>query len=682
MNLDSILQFLKENINDLTTRLAKVAEKNGYFAYTPTSMVSWKMYVKGILLSLEKFSENKSPAEIKPDADYPSNPFEEFLQTEVLIHRRRGLSLEMFLGLFKHFKIEIMHMLKENGFNEKEIWPFLLTFEKGEITIINCWRDKKLDVEDSKHFEEIRKFSEDKNKYLEILNSFSFPIVFFDDSAKPKLVNNYAEELFGTLDSRNTIVYSYDNFLLPEWVSKLAVKFMNEEYKEKKEKVVYGNNTFHVGMKKIYDAKGDFKGISAIFSDISDLEHTKNEAEKYRYILENSLNEIYIFNRNNFKFVDVNRGARLNLGYSLNELKQMTPVDIMVDFKSMGDFRKQINRLTTGEVEYLVLEATHRRKDGSTYIAEAHVQKMGINGEILFVAIVSDVTKTKSIEKELRELNQNLETRVQEEMHKRLQNEKALLEQKKFADMGQLISAIGHQWRQPLNALGLYVQSIRFWYEHGELTEENIREFERESMELIHSMSSTIDEFRNYFATNEKPKTFDAIDVLLNVINIMSSEMAARNIRYSLKCHCSWKKTQFDYEDGCINGCEKGVALVYGYKDKFRQCLINLITNSIEAIVANNVQKGNIKIEVDAMNPENLIIFIDDNGGGVPQSIANNIFDPYFTTKHEGLGTGLGLSFVKNIIDKHMGGQINFRNTYEGVTFILTLPKKKVNANA
>jgi signal transduction histidine kinase len=442
----------------------------------------------------------------------------------------------MFLGLFKHFKIEIMHMLKENGFNEKEIGPLLFAFEKGEISIINAWQDKKHDVAESDYFEEVRKFSEDKNKYLEILNSVNLPIVFFDDSVKPELLNNYAAELFGKLDN----VYSYDNFQLPEWVYELAVKFTDEEC----------------------------------------------------------------------------------------------------------------------------------------------IEKMDIYGEILFVAIVLDITKTKSIEKELKELNQKLETRVQKEMHKRLKNEKALLEQKKFADMGQLISAIGHQWRQPLNALGLYVQSIRFWYEHGELTNENVREFEKESMELIHSMSSTIDEFRNYFATQEKPETFDIIDVLLNVINIMSSDLASKNIRYSLKCHCSFKKTEFDYEDGCINGCEKGVAFVYGYKDKFRQCLINLITNSMEAIAANNVQKGIIKIEVDAMNPENIIIFIDDNGGGVPQNIINNIFDPYFTTKHEGSGTGLGLSFVKNIIDKHMGGQINFRNTYDGVTFILTLPKKKVDTNA
>jgi len=678
MNLNSIVQFLNKNFDDLTKRFARTAVKNGYFAYTPTSTKFWEMYIKDILLSLERFLENKRPVELKPDAAYSSNPFEEFLQKEVKKHKKRGLSLEMFLGLFKHLKIEIMHMLKENGFNEKEIGPLLFAFEKGEISIINAWQDKKHDVAESDYFEEVRKFSEDKNKYLEILNSVNLPIVFFDDSVKPELLNNYAAELFGKLDN----VYSYDNFQLPEWVYELAVKFTDEECIEKMEKVIYSNHTFHAGMKKIYDAKGDFKGISVIFSDVSDLEHAKKEAEKYRYIFENSLNEIYIFNMKDFRFVDVNRGASLNLGYSLEELKQMTPLDTVVDFKSVADLKKQINRLITDEAEYLAFEVNHRRKDGSTYIAQVHLQKMDIYGEILFVAIVLDITKTKSIEKELKELNQKLETRVQKEMHKRLKNEKALLEQKKFADMGQLISALGHQWRQPLNALGLYVQSIRFWYEHGELTNENVREFEKESMELIHSMSSTIDEFRNYFATQEKPETFDIIDVLLNVINIMSSDLASKNIRYSLKCHCSFKKTEFDYEDGCINGCEKGVAFVYGYKDKFRQCLINLITNSMEAIAANNVQKGIIKIEVDAMNPENIIIFIDDNGGGVPQNIINNIFDPYFTTKHEGSGTGLGLSFVKNIIDKHMGGQINFRNTYDGVTFILTLPKKKVDTNA
>ncbi|WP_241654081.1 PAS domain S-box protein [Geovibrio thiophilus] len=412
---------------------------------------------------------------------------------------------------------------------------------------------------------------------------------------------------------------------------------------------------------------------------ISDLEKKYKESKsRENYlgdIIANSLNEIFIYDIDTLRFVEVNRGACKNLGYSHEEILQMTTLDIKPQM-TFQSFRKQILPVIEGEKETVMFETVHRRKDGTLYPVEIHIQKTFVEGREVIMAVVLDITQRKDAENRLKALNEALEKKVDQETERRLFSEKIMMEQKKFIDMGQMINAVAHQWRQPLNALGLYVQDMRETHFSQGLDDSYVNQIEKDCMHIINHMSDTIDDFRRFFAPDKSSAPFEIIRSVLETIRLVSAQLMASSIDYRIICRCG-DDSYFSENSVESPGCLSRKTLVRGYEGEFKQVMLNIIHNARDAIIERRQSEaegfqGFIEFDLDACG-DNIVLSIKDNGGGIPENVIQKVFDPYFTTKEEGKGTGIGLYMSKNIVEQHMKGYLTAESKDGCAVFRLVL---------
>ncbi|MBF0506485.1 MAG: PAS domain-containing protein [Nitrospirae bacterium] len=254
----------------------------------------------------------------------------------------------------------------------------------------------------------------------------------------------------------------------------------------------------------------------------------------------------------------------------------------------------------------------------------------------------------------LEELNLTLEQRVRDEIASRQEKEHMLFQQSRLAAMGEMIGAIAHQWRQPLNAIGLIIQNLQMAYEYDQLNTERLRNSVGTAMWQVNFMSKTIDDFRNFFKPSKEREIFDVREVVDETIFLMKAQL------------------QNNYIDIEIISEKEGLA-VNGYTNEFKHVLLNLINNAKDAILVRKAkEKCQAKITIQISEEHDKVILrVRDTGGGIPEGIMNKIFDPYFTTKDEGTGTGIGLYISKTMIERNMGGQLTVQNWKEGAEFRL-----------
>ena len=247
-------------------------------------------------------------------------------------------------------------------------------------------------------------------------------------------------------------------------------------------------------------------------------------------------------------------------------------------------------------------------------------------------------------EEALLELNQSLEERVKFQVEAHRQKDKMLIQQSKMADMGDMLSMIAHQWRQPLNQLSYVFMNIESAHEHNELTKEYLQEKIKEGNNLLEFMSTTIDDFRNYFRPDKEKEFVLVSDVIASAANFMKKSLEMDNVEVVLE--------------------QEGRELTHIYKNEFIQVVLNLIKNAKDALVQNKIYKPKIIIR-SISQKESLVVSICDNGGGIEEEIIEDIFKPYFSTKDEKQGTGLGLYMSKMIIEEHIGGRLSVENVLD-----------------
>lgn len=284
---------------------------------------------------------------------------------------------------------------------------------------------------------------------------------------------------------------------------------------------------------------------------------------------------------------------------------------------------------------------------------------------IFFVAILS-LMLSKKINKifqsyqnevqkradELTSLNQSLEQRVTQEVALHREKEKMLIQRSKMADMGDMLSMIAHQWRQPLNQMSYLLMNIESAYDHDELNKKYLNEKISQGNEILELMSNTIDDFRNYFRPDKDKELVVLSDLVSKSVSLIAKSLETSGI-----------DVEIHSKD------EEKVAL---YKNEFMQVILNLLKNSKDAFNAKEIQEA--KIMIDSICLENkCIVKVCDNGGGIEEKIIDKIFEPYFSTKDKKNGTGLGLYMAKMIIEEHLNGKLNVYNTKNGVCFEVIL---------
>lgn len=392
--------------------------------------------------------------------------------------------------------------------------------------------------------------------------------------------------------------------------------------------------------------------------------------EKYETYVKNAPDPIF-FTDESGRHRDVNGALCLITGYTKDELLAMDFFGLVAE-ESLSDAKSAFtDMLKTGRASVSLKLATKNGEKFYIYLNTAEVE-----GGV-YMGICKDVTRSVLLEEALKKLNEELAERVREEVALRQKQEGFLFEQKKLEDMGLLINAIAHQWRQPINALILYIQDIMDTYDSGELSREYIHTFETVCKDLIIHMSKTIDDFRTFFAPDKTKTHFDVASEIVKLMKLLRVQMHERSINYRIYCICSGELHDCT-EAPVWEDCPEGRTAVYGYLDEFKQALMNIVYNAVDAIEekmrGDDIKKGFIRIEIENMLRQ-VVLRIKDNGTGISPDRLPKVFDPYYTTKEEGKGTGIGLYMAKMVIEKHNGGRINAGNSEEGAVFEIVIPK-------
>ncbi len=323
----------------------------------------------------------------------------------------------------------------------------------------------------------------------------------------------------------------------------------------------------------------------------------------------------------------------------------------MIDFVAATSKKliREKSMKNTGIYECMLL-----RKDGSSFPALVKGSIVRSVGKTMRISAVIDLSELKETQYALQTLNRTLENQVQEQIEKNRQQEMMLFQQSRHAQMGEMISMIAHQWRQPLNVLSLLAQNIAFKYKLQKLDDTIMDEFKEDSMRQILQMSKTIDDFRNFFKPDKSQKVFDVKQQLAYTVEMVKPIVSAHGIELS-----------FVAEEGLH---------VKSFPNEFGQSIINIFNNAKDVLLEScGDHAKQIIVEAKREEHDTIIVSIEDNGGGIDTLVMPYIFEPYFSTKGSQNGTGLGLYMTKIIVEEHMNGRIRVANTASGARFEIIL---------
>ena len=238
-----------------------------------------------------------------------------------------------------------------------------------------------------------------------------------------------------------------------------------------------------------------------------------------------------------------------------------------------------------------------------------------------------------------------------------------LKNQATHVSMGEMIGNIAHQWRQPLSVISTASTGMKMEKEYGLLSDEKFQNACDAINNNAQYLSKTIDDFRNFIKGDRVKKCFNLKDDIDSFLNLLQGSITRHNINIVL-----------DIQDNIQ---------IVGYENELIQCLINIFNNAKDALDENKIEKKYIFISTEE-DDGTAIIKIKDNAKGIKTEILPKIFEPYFTTKHQSQGTGLGLHMTYNLIVEGMKGLIKVKNInytiddtlHHGAEFIITLPLK------
>jgi len=425
---------------------------------------------------------------------------------------------------------------------------------------------------------------------------------------------------------------------------------------------------------------GSVKRYTAI-RDVTESRQAKKSIQesekKFRSIFEQSLDAIFISSKDG-SIDAANPAACKMFGMTEQELCTAGRSGIV----NPADHRLALmleERKRTGEVTG---ELTFIRKNGEQFPVEIS-SVVDPTDQQRSIIILRDITGRKKIEHELQESHCELELKVRQrteelantvdslvkeicerekaesalrvETNSRLiamealhEKEQLLISQSRQAAMGEMIGNIAHQWRQPLNTLGLLTQKLEFFYGQPIFNKEFLDTSVAKSMEIIQYMSKTIDDFRNFFKTDKDRNVFDVSKVINNTLTLLEGSLLNPVIDVVI-----------------VN---KDSPVVNGFQNEYAQVVLNILINARDVLVEREIVDPRVTITI--FNEDDCaVVTVADNAGGVPEEIIDKIFDPYFTTKGPHQGTGVGLFMSKTIIEKNMGGRLTVCNTANGAEF-------------
>ncbi len=379
--------------------------------------------------------------------------------------------------------------------------------------------------------------------------------------------------------------------------------------------------------------------------DLSELKLIEEHQATLGKIIEDSLNEVYIFDAETLRFIQVNRGARDNLGYTLQELRELTPVDLKPKF-NRADMVDLIQPLRSGERDLLNFSTQHRRKDGTLYDVDVHMHTSMYNMRSVIVAIILDVTKRRQAEELIRrqqeimqaELQRLVETRTAE-LH---QAQADLVRSEKFSTLGKVSGGIAHEIRNPLNA----VKSSAYYLLNAKNpSDDKIREhldrIDRQ-VTMIDNVITALSDVAKLPEANLRPLAMESI-----IRDVVGSTELPPDI-----------ETVFDFPPGLPMVLADEAQIVIAFR--------NLIRNARDAMP----DGGTITVGAGIQN-ESVQFYVADTGIGISEPVLEKVVEPLYTTKARGMGLGLSISMA--IVEKSDGSLGIESKLGEGSKFSIAL---------
>ena len=489
-------------------------------------------------------------------------------------------------------------------------------------------------------------------------------------------INNYIKEHYEVISSFSSNDFFY-NYLEQSKYNDFQLFLRTiHSYNQNIKNITYTSST---GEEKI-KLKRYKQGSSFILNHEQDLNSLKN-TELFKNIISLENGDIYLSNLNfNKDYEDKNSNKyELTIGYKIYEDFELIGVfilDIYLDniFKQTVDNpnfnlyitdekgclyetnNKDINTSTLDECKRIDINVLDSRQlyKKNNHILTLYIEnntnsnsffaKLNYTYILMFIVILIISYLLSSY---LADIPRKLNDKIKEQ-------KKLFVQQSKFAAMGEMISVISHQWRQPLNEITVIVDEIKLKHQYKVLTDEEMDYLTKEIYDSADYMSNTIEDFNNSFKPYKDKEEFEFKLLLDESMNLLKSRINKLDVNLKVEL---------------IPNDLKYV----GFKNELKQVILNIINNSFDALDENKIENKNVKISV-SKTTENIIISIEDNAGGIPDNILENIFNPYFSTKTEKNGTGLGLYISKVIIENNMNGKISVTSEQKNSEFKISLP--------
>ncbi|AFL69553.1 PAS domain-containing sensor histidine kinase [Sulfurospirillum barnesii] len=310
--------------------------------------------------------------------------------------------------------------------------------------------------------------------------------------------------------------------------------------------------------------------------------------------------------------------------------------------------------LFSGKSEMLDYEIV--RKDGSKVFIntfrKAIYDENGI--PLKLVGTTLDITKQKENERKIKQLNETLHHEVQIQLEKLREKDKQLQYQSRLIQMGEMLSMIAHQWRQPLAAIGATTSYLLARIEMDEIEKEAFQEEVEHIEGYVLHLSKTIDDFRNFFKALKQKESVTLEALVERTLTIVKPLLMTKNISIFTEFTCNEE--------------------IETYGNELAQVILNIIKNAEDALMDNGIKEPTIWIRTYC-DSRFLFLEIRDNAGGIEEALFEKIFEAYFSTKLHKDGTGVGLCMSKTVVEEHCRGVLKVHNEDGGAVFTIILPK-------
>jgi len=478
----------------------------------------------------------------------------------------------------------------------------------------------------------------ENNREINILNSIPKMIILeldindtiknhYGDTSNIKIDNNI--KLNSLIDKENN-----EKIQLLKNSSKqiVTVNCFNKEYEVTLKNILNDTYIFYFyDITKYHDVEVQLK------QSLSELTCKKEELQA---LFDLAGNGISILDKNGL-FLYANKFFQDMIGYTMNELYSKSCISL-----SSEEYRESSEVAVEKAIKYGSIQNFRKiciTKNGVKLNASMSLSYLKNRNEIIM--ITSDITNDMKYQEKLKK-------QVELEVSKRTEQYEVLCHQSRLAAMGEMIDSIAHQWRQPLNSMGIIIQGLKHLSNNNELNSELLKEIEEEIVEKIIYMSQTIDDFSTFFLISKKQEYFNILKSIQDSIRLIDVQLNHNKIKIKTNI-----QNNINLE-------------VLGFANEFRQVILNIIHNAMTAIVDSDKKDGLINISISS-NKNKITIEISDNGTGIKKEYLEKIFNPYFTTKDK--GSGIGLYMSKIIIEHHMQGNLTVKNLKSGAIFTIEL---------